>query len=67
MTEDRLIDIETKIAHQEHILEELSQVLYEQQKTIDHLEKRLVQLSKKLEDANDNGDIGPANQKPPHY
>ncbi|KYG67262.1 SlyX protein [Bdellovibrio bacteriovorus] len=67
MTEERLIDIETKIAHQEHLLEELSQVLYEQQKTIDHLEKRLIQLSKKIEDGPDGGDIGPANQKPPHY
>lgn len=67
MTEDRLIDIETKIAHQEHLLEELSQVLYEQQKTIDHLEKRLILLTKKFEDANDTGEIGPANQKPPHY
>lgn len=67
MTETRFIDIETKIAHQELLLEELSQVLYEQQKTIDHLEKTVVQLTKKLDDALEGTEIGPANQKPPHY
>jgi SlyX protein len=68
MTETRFIDIETKIAHQELQLEELSQVLYQQQKTIDQLEKRLVQMSKKFEEALEGtDDIGPANQKPPHY
>ena len=68
MTENRFIDIETKIAHQEHQLEELSQVLYEQQKTMDLLEKRLAQLTKKFEEALEGGpEVGPANQKPPHY
>jgi SlyX protein len=68
MSENRFIDIETKIAHQEHQLEELSQVLYEQQKTIDNLEKRLLQLTKKFEDSLEGSpDVGPANQKPPHY
>ena len=66
--ETRFIDLETKIAHQELLLEELSQVLYEQQKTIDKLEKSLTLLNKRMEESAAGGpEIGPANQKPPHY
>lgn len=66
--ETRFIDLETKIAHQELLLEELSQVLYEQQKTIDKLEARLTLLSKRMDEAVEGGpEVGPANQKPPHY
>lgn len=66
--ETRFIDLETKLAHQEFKLEELSQVLYEQQKRIEHLEKRVLLLTKKMEEALEGGaEIGPANQKPPHY
>ena len=62
MNEERLIEIEIKIANQEHLLEQLNTVMYEQQKTIDRLEKSL----KELEKANQL-EIGPHNVKPPHY
>lgn len=64
MNEERFIAIETKILHQERLLEELHQVLYEQQVTIDKLEKKL----KKFEEIKtDDSEIRPANEKPPHY
>ena len=64
MNEDRFIAIETKILHQERLLEELHQVLYEQQATIDKLEKKL----KKFEEiTTEDSEIRPANEKPPHY
>jgi SlyX protein len=65
--EQRLIDLEIKASHQEAVLESLQQTVYEQQKALDALERKLTRLAK-LADGGDSGpDIGPANEKPPHY
>jgi SlyX protein len=37
MNEDRLIEIETKIAYQEQTIKDLNDVIYEQQKEIERL------------------------------
>lgn len=63
----RFINLESKIAHQEFQLEELSQVLYSQQQQIDLLQKQLSLLHKRLQDVTAAPEIGPANEKPPHY
>jgi SlyX protein len=65
MNEERLIEIETKLSHQENLLEELHQVLYRQQETIDQMEKALKVLVKRVPD--ESKEVGPGNQKPPHY
>lgn len=68
MIEQRLIDIETKIAHQDFLIEELNQVIYEQQKTIDKLENSLTTLAKRFKDAlAAENDIRGPDEKPPHY
>lgn len=64
MNEERFINIETKLMHQEQMLEELHQALYKQQDTIDKLQKRLKQFE---EMAQADREIGAANEKPPHY
>ena len=64
MEEQRFIAIETKILHQEVILEELHQVLYSQQEIIDNLTKKL-KIAEELLRATQ--DIRPAGEKPPHY
>ncbi len=62
--QERLVNIEMKISHQDLIIEELNQVIYQQQKTIDILSKKL----KLLEDQfRADPNIGPAGEKPPHY
>lgn len=61
--DDRLIDIEMKLANQENLLEQLSWVLYEQQKKIDQLERLLNEQSR----PNNTVEIGQHNVKPPHY
>ena len=38
MSEDRFVDIETKLAHQEHLLLELNEVITKQQEKIMKLE-----------------------------
>jgi SlyX protein len=68
MDEQRLIAIETKLAHNEMTIEELHQVMYEQQKTIDKLNTVLNSLTKRLQEVLGEGsDIRGPNEKPPHY
>lgn len=63
-TQERLVNIEMKISHQDLIIEDLNQVIYQQQQTIDVLSKKL----KLLEDQfRADPNIGPAGEKPPHY
>jgi len=68
MNESRIIDLETKITHQELAIEELQKVTHEQYLMIEKLEKNLKVLIERLKaiSANENP-IGPANEKPPHY
>jgi len=66
--QDRLTEIEIKIAHMEQSLSELSDVLYRQQSLLDRLERRFDELKLGIEAAaNDQGDNTPADDKPPHY
>lgn len=66
--EKRLVDIEIKMTHQEVILNDLSDVVFKQQQFIDGLERRLSALIKRIESADkDDAEIGPADDKPPHY
>jgi SlyX protein len=63
--EERCTDLEIKYSQQELLLEELSSVLYAQQKLIDNLEKGLAALKNQL--ATPAPEIGPHHQIPPHY
>ena len=68
MSEERLDSIETKLAYQELTISELNEVVIDQQKTIDRLDKQLSEVTDKLNDiaeltGSDRGGI----QKPPHY
>ena len=68
MQEDRLVDIESKIAFQEDLLQELNKTIYEQQKKIARLEaicNSLIDHVKELSEAATEG--GVINERPPHY
>jgi SlyX protein len=66
--EKRLIEIEIKLAHQDKSLEELNDVVYKQQQQIDLLQKSLSNLTKRLQSGTNNDlEIGPPDDKPPHY
>jgi len=67
MNEERFIDIESKVTHQEFLLEKLNQIVYQQQQKIDQLEETLVKLGKRLQETGNAQSIGPADEKPPHY
>lgn len=69
MSEERWVAMETKIAYQEDMVEELNKVVYAQQKKIDYLEavcNSLIDHVRSLSDAVAEGK-GVSNEKPPHY
>lgn len=67
-TEDRLVDIEIKLARQDDLLDELNRTVYQQQKKIDELEALCAALARRIKDMREAAaERGPANEKPPHY
>jgi SlyX protein len=69
MSEERLIEIETKIAFQEQTIKELNDVIYEQQQEIDRLGSICDALVKRVKEFSEvvPGIDAPADEKPPHY
>ena len=66
--EQRLIELETRYMEQQALLEDLSQVLYAQERTLAAMAARIEQLEKKLAEAGDPGLVDARTQeKPPHY
>lgn len=69
MSEDRLVAVEEKLAHQEHAVHELHEVVYAQQRQIEKLELRCGQLGNRVAALSEQlqGQSDEAGQKPPHY
>ncbi len=69
INEDRLVEIETKIAFQEHTIKNLNDELYEQQQEIARLAAICDTLAKQVNalSAFSLGSDAPADEKPPHY
>ena len=68
MSEDRLIDIESKLAHQEQLLIELNDVLTEQQSRLMQLEQLSTSLLERVRAIGDaTPEDGPVDERPPHY
>ena len=64
--DNRFIDIEIKVAHQENLVDSLNQTVYEQGRRIDQLEAMVAKLAEHVRGLRDAGQ-GPLNEKPPHY
>ena len=70
MNEDRLIDIESKLAHQEQLLDELNVVVTDQQSRIDQLTERCDSLLARIRALGEGGGAeagSPDDERPPHY
>ncbi|MFC1592110.1 SlyX family protein [Thermodesulfobacteriota bacterium] len=66
--EERLIALETKVAHQEYTISELNEVVYQQQKQIDQLEETCRRLAGRVKALMSAGEDEPAaDEPPPHY
>jgi len=66
--QNRLIEMETKISYQDHIIGELNDVVIRQQQQIDQLEKNVKRLQAHLKQS-DHADIARPEEEapPPHY
>lgn len=67
MNEERLIELETRIAFQEQGIQELSDVIFRQQQQIDQLDQLCKLLLHKMQDVETASPGKPADEKPPHY
>jgi len=68
MSEERFIDLETRLAHQDQMLHELNEVVTSQQAMITQLEALCRGLISRVQSIGDAApDAGPADEKPPHY
>lgn len=64
--EDRFVDIEIKLAHQEDLVESLNDVVYQQSKRIDQLEALVNKMAEHIRNNQQSGQ-NPGNDRPPHY
>ena len=68
MNEDRLVQIETKLAHQEQMLMELDDALTTQQSTIMTLERMCASMAERMQSlSGDETASPPGDERPPHY
>lgn len=67
MSEERLVDIEVKLAHQEQLLSDLDQVVTDQQAKIMRLEELCNQLIERVRSGGDGATDAPHDDRPPHY
>ena len=64
--EDRMVKIQSALAHLDQLTEALNETVIEQDKTLRRLNQQLEQLTERM--AKDNADsIKSNNAKPPHY
>lgn len=68
MNEDRLIEIETKLAYQERMISELNTVIIDQQSIIEELLKHVHALNQRVMELSESLALPDGgSEKPPHY
>ena len=68
MSEERFVDLETRLAHQDQLLHELNNVVTEQQAKIMQLEELCKALIERVRSMGEGAPAGdPADERPPHY
>lgn len=66
--EERMMDIEVRIARQEDLIDTLNQTVYRQQTKIDELETLCSALAGRLKEVADTmSQEVPLDERPPHY
>jgi SlyX protein len=68
MEESRIIEIETKLAHQDQLLIELNDVVTDQQTQLMRLDELFTAMLERVRSLGDNSpDDEPQDERPPHY
>ena len=64
---ERIDALESRLAYQDHTIEQLNETITTQWKQIDALTRQVSDLSDRLQEAEANAPAAPANERPPHY
>ena len=64
-TEERLVDVELKLMHQDRLLETLNEVVIELRGEVTALRKQIERLDEQQRATDEDG--APADDPPPHY
>jgi SlyX protein len=68
MSEERFIDLESRLAHQDQLLNELNDVVTEQQARLMQLEELCKTLVQRLRSVGEGmPETNPGDERPPHY
>ena len=67
MIEERLTNLEIKFAHQDEFINELNKIVVEQQKTIERLDKEILDLKRNVNAHPTDNIERLKDEKPPHY
>ena len=68
MSEERFVDLESRLAHMDQTLHELNDVVTEQQARIMQLEELCRSLLERVRSLGEGGPAGnPLDERPPHY
>lgn len=68
MSDDRITDLEIRFSHQDDFLHKLNETVVEQQKTIERLEKEILDLKRSMNaESGISGNRSLRDEKPPHY
>ena len=68
MTEERLVEMETRLAYQDQLVEELNRLVYKQDVRVRKLEETCKRLQKQFTALTDDSPISDeGEQLPPHY
>lgn len=66
--EERLDELEVKLARQDDTIDALNRMVYEHQKKVDELQALCAGLAKRIKEMQEAVmDVAPADEKPPHY
>jgi SlyX protein len=63
--EERITELESRVAFQDRTIRDLDEVVRLFSKRVERLERRLSDLAGELRA--DGGEVGPHDEKPPHY
>ena len=66
--EEKIIDLEIRLTHQEDHILELDKIIYQQQQAIDLLQDQIKHLQGKLKTSSESNILSPSEESPPpHY
>ena len=68
MDSDRITELEIRFSHQDDFIQQLNQIVVQHQKTIERLEKEVLDLKQALNSQEGvSGQRSLADDRPPHY